>query len=189
MEAFAFYFFGAITCALFLVVVNTNNLLYALSALAGGMISISAYFFLLGAEFLGIAQIIVYTGAVVVVYAFSLMFFDTNKPLREKINAPSILLGTSATIFVLLLFALLLAPIVVWELPNPFDHSLLIAAQNLAGGESPQIGDAHDMQMVGYRLFSQYLIAFELAAMLLLVAMISGVVLASKPPKDEGNAQ
>ena len=45
------------------------------------------------------------------------------------------------------------------------------------------------MQMVGYRLFSQYLIAFELAAMLLLVAMISGVVLASKPPKDEGNAQ
>lgn len=189
MEAIAFYLFGAISCALFLVVVSTNNLLYALSALAGGMLSISAYFFLLGAEFLGIAQIIVYTGAVVVVYTFSLMFFDTNKKLNEKINAPKLLLLVSAALFVLLIGALLLAPIVVWELDAPLAHSLLIAAQNLVGGESPMLADVPDMQMVGYRLFSQYLIAFELAAMLLLIAMIAGVVLASNPKKDEGNAQ
>ena len=69
-EAIAFYFFMVLSIVAFLVVVSTSNILYALTALASGMIFISSFFFLLGAEFLGVVQIAVYTGAVVVMYAF-----------------------------------------------------------------------------------------------------------------------
>lgn len=186
MESVAFYLFGAFTIAFFIIVVSTNNLLYALSALAAGMVTLSSFYFLLGAEFLGVAQIIVYTGAVIVVYAFSLMFFDANKTLRERINNSTILLTLTAVLFILLLATLLIAPIVVWELDSSYTQSLLIAAQNLVGGESPLIQGVSDTQMIGYRLFAQYLIPFEVAAIMLLVAMIAGIVLASNKTSDKG---
>ena len=79
LEAIAFYTFCALTLAMFLIVVTTRNILYALSALAAGMIFVSAFFFLLGAEFLGVVQIVVYTGAVIALYAFAMMFFEMKK--------------------------------------------------------------------------------------------------------------
>ncbi len=91
LEAIAFYTFCALTLAMFLVVVTTRNILYALSALAAGMIFVSAFFFLLGAEFLGVVQIVVYTGAVIALYAFAMMFFDAQKLQNEKIANPRVL--------------------------------------------------------------------------------------------------
>jgi NADH-quinone oxidoreductase subunit J len=64
MEAIAFYLFSAITIGMFLIVVFSKNALYAMSALAGGMIAISGFFFLLDADFLGAVQLIDYPGAV-----------------------------------------------------------------------------------------------------------------------------
>ena len=69
-EAIAFYFFMVLSIVAFLVVVSTRNILYALTALVSGMIFISSFFFSSGAEFLGVVQIAVYTGAVIVMYAF-----------------------------------------------------------------------------------------------------------------------
>jgi NADH-quinone oxidoreductase subunit J len=63
-EAIAFYTFSILTIVMFLIVVFSKNALYAMSALAGGMIFISGFFFMLDAEFLGIVQIVVYSGAV-----------------------------------------------------------------------------------------------------------------------------
>jgi len=90
MEAIAFYLFSAITIGMFLVVVFSKNALYAMSALAGGMIAISGFFFLLDADFLGAVQIIVYTGAVMALYAFGMMFFDTTKDVKENIKENTI---------------------------------------------------------------------------------------------------
>ncbi|WP_343216150.1 NADH-quinone oxidoreductase subunit J [Helicobacter monodelphidis] len=169
MEIFAFYFFGALSLAMFCVVVTTQNLLYALVALAAGMIFISPVFFLLGADFIGIAQIIVYTGAVVVVYAFSLMFFDSNRNIIEK-RQSKIVLYCLGTLFTLLLLAvMIIAPILTYE-----------QAQTLSGGVSPLQEGVPDGHMIGYQLFTQYLIPFELAAIMLLVAMIAGIILAGK---------
>lgn len=83
-EVIAFYVFAALTLCAFLIVVMSNNILYALSALAFGMILVSGFFFLLNADFLGVVQIIVYTGAVVVMYAFGMMFFDVSKEVKER---------------------------------------------------------------------------------------------------------
>ncbi len=63
-EAVAFYLFAFLTISMFFIVVTSSQALYALTALAAGMIFISAFFFILGADFLGAIQIIVYTGAV-----------------------------------------------------------------------------------------------------------------------------
>ena len=73
-EVVAFYLFAVLTIAMFIITVVTNNALYALSSLAAGMIFISAFFFLLNADFLGVVQIVVYTGAVMALYAFGMMF-------------------------------------------------------------------------------------------------------------------
>jgi NADH-ubiquinone/plastoquinone oxidoreductase chain 6 len=83
-ESFAFYLFSALILVSFSFSVLCKNALNAVSALAAGMVFISAIFFLLGAEFLGVVQIVVYTGAVVVLYAFAMMFFDTSKECEPK---------------------------------------------------------------------------------------------------------
>ncbi|HEY9202960.1 MAG TPA: NADH-quinone oxidoreductase subunit J, partial [Sulfurimonas sp.] len=78
-EAVAFYLFAFLTISMFYIAVTTSQALYALSALAAGMIFISAFFFILGADFLGAIQIVVYSGAVMALYAFGMMFFDTTR--------------------------------------------------------------------------------------------------------------
>lgn len=166
LEAIAFYTFCALTLAMFLIVVTTRNILYALSALAAGMIFVSAFFFLLGAEFLGVVQIVVYTGAVIALYAFAMMFFDAQKLQNEKISNPKTLFILSG-VGALLLVIVVIAPMI---------------AQNLMNLEAtiPMQEGIGNVQMIGYVLFTKFLIPFEIAAIMLLVAMIAGIVLAGK---------
>jgi NADH-quinone oxidoreductase subunit J len=86
-EAIAFYLFAFLTITMFYITVTTSQALYALTALAAGMIFISAFFFILGADFLGAVQIVVYSGAVMALYAFGMMFFDTTREVKEKIHS------------------------------------------------------------------------------------------------------
>ena len=83
-EAVSFYLFAFLTTAMFFITVTTSQALYALTALAAGMIFISAFFFILSADFLGAVQIVVYSGAVMALYAFGMMFFDTTREIKEK---------------------------------------------------------------------------------------------------------
>ncbi|MDE5591954.1 MAG: NADH-quinone oxidoreductase subunit J [Helicobacter sp.] len=168
-EAIAFYTFCALSLAMFLVVVTTKNILYALSALAAGMIFISAFFFLLEAEFLGVVQIIVYTGAVIALYAFAMMFFDIQNLQNEKIENPRLLFVLSS-FGALLLVVIVVAPII--------GENLLRLDSQLPIQEG--VGNT---QMVGYVLFTKFLIPFEIAAIMLLVAMIAGIILAGKGMK------
>ncbi len=64
----------------------SKNVLYAMTALAAGMVMISGFFFLLGADFLGVVQLIVYVGAVMALYAFAMMFFDLTRDIRRNIE-------------------------------------------------------------------------------------------------------
>jgi len=162
-EVIAFYMFSALVIGMFGIVVLSKNALYAMSALAGGMIFISGFFFLLDAEFLGVVQIVVYTGAVMALYAFGMMFFDTTRDVKENIKYKKIVytLSTLSAVFILIIF---LAPI--------FGQKIEALYPNIEG-----VGN---VQMVGLVLFTKYLVAFELAAIMLLVAMIAGIVLVSK---------
>lgn len=162
-ELIAFYFFSALSLAMFLVVITTKNVLYALTALASGMIFISAFFFLLGADFIGVVQITVYTGAVIVMYAFGMMFFDSSKDVIEnhKHTKTLCILSFGIAIVLTLIFG---APIISESLNNAATDPTLAIISKLT-----------NIELVGYILFTRYLIPFEVAAVMLLVAMIGGV--------------
>jgi len=163
IEGFAFYLFSVLTTGLFLVTVLSKNVLYAMTSLAAGMVLISGFFFLLGAEFLGVVQLIAYVGAVMALYAFAMMFFDTTQDIKEK-NTNSALvfaLGGLSALVLVLMFA------------GPIYSENIEALYPMTEG----VGNAQDVGMV---LFTKYLIPFELAAVMLLVAMIAGIMLAGK---------
>lgn len=162
-EAIAFYLFAALTVIMFTITVMTSQALYALTAMAAGMIFISAFFFILGADFLGVIQIIVYTGAVMALYAFGMMFFDTTRTVVEKRDNPRM-------IFVL---GVLAATLVVFIMISP------IIATNLEA-RYPIEAAVGNSQAIGMILFTKYLVPFEVAAVMLLVAMVAGIVLAGK---------
>lgn len=162
-EAIAFYLFAALTIVMFTITVMTSQALYAITAMAAGMIFISAFFFILGADFLGAIQIIVYTGAVMALYAFGMMFFDTTRDVVEKRTNPQIVfvLGVLAAVMVVAIFV---APIVSNNI-----QALYPIQENIGNS-----------QAVGMVLFTKYLVPFEVAAVMLLVAMIGGIILAGK---------
>ncbi|WP_103628356.1 NADH-quinone oxidoreductase subunit J [Campylobacter concisus] len=164
-ESFAFYLFSTLILVSFSFSVFCKNALNAVSALAAGMVFISAIFFLLGAEFLGVVQIIVYTGAVVVLYAFAMMFFDSSKECEPKSNKRAKIIVYLLSSFVaLLLIFIFLAPI----------YSVKLESLD------PVVSELGNIEAIGILLFSKYLIAFEMCAVMLLVAMVAGIILIHK---------
>ena len=162
-EVVAFYLFSALTIGLFLITVMSKNVLYAMTALASGMVLISGFFFILGADFLGVVQLIVYVGAVMALYSFAMMFFDATKDIKEK-NTPApliFLLGGVSALVLVLMFA------------GPIYSESIEALYPMHEG----VGNAQD---VGIVLFTKYLVPFEVAAVMLLVAMIAGIILAGR---------
>ena len=162
-EIIAFYLFSFLTVGMFAITVTTNNVLYALSSLAAGMIFISAFFFILDADFLGVVQIVVYTGAVMALYAFGMMFFDSLSSIDEKIANPRLVFALSGLIA--------LCIVLIFSFPL-IDVGVIAHAP-----VHPAWGNTQD---VGIVLFTKYLVAFEVAAVMLLVAMIGGIILAGK---------
>jgi len=157
------YDIAILITGLFLVTVMSKNILYAMTSLAAGMVLISGLFFILGADFLGVVQLIVYVGAVMALYAFAMMFFDVTRDIEEK-NGSTVLvflLGGGIALTLVVMFA---APIM-----GSAVEALLPPA---AGATNPQA--------VGLVLFTKYLLPFEVASVMLLVAMIAGIILAGK---------
>ena len=162
-EAIAFYLFAFLTISMFYIAVTTSQALYALSALAAGMLFISAFFFILGADFLGAVQIIVYSGAIMALYAFGMMFFDTTREVKEKHDSNRLVIGLSLSVGILVLI-IVAVPMVAHNITALY----------------PMADSVGNTQGVGMVLFTKYLVPFEVAAVMLLVAMIAGIVLAGK---------
>ncbi|MSN95714.1 NADH-quinone oxidoreductase subunit J [Campylobacter sp. FMV-PI01] len=161
IEAIGFYFFATLCIVFFSISIFSKKTLYAMSSLAAGMIFVSGLFFILNAEFLGVVQIIVYTGAVVVLYAFSMMFFDANLEVKEKVKAKK-LIYTLCVFSSLLLFLMILMPFANFSF------------------KSEILNEIPNTNAIGKVLFSRYILVFEIAALMLLVAMICGIVLTHK---------
>lgn len=167
LETISFYLFAILIIASFSIVVLSANILYSMSALAAGMIFISGLFFTLGAEFLGVVQIAVYTGAVMALYAFGMMFFDSSKEVREyrQYTKTIALLSVGSALMVALIIAI----------PR-------IVIINM--GEASQVESQGNVESLGMLLFTKYLLPFELAAIMLLIAMVAGIILVKKEEKE-----
>lgn len=162
-EMAAFYFFAISSLIMFAVSVFSKNILYAMTSLAGGMIFVSGLFFILEAEFIGVVQIMVYTGAVIVLYGFSMMFFDSSKNVREKDKSEKIIY-TLGIISAFLIVIIMTAPVI----------------SNNIKPEYEIVREFNNIEIIGLVIFTKYLIVFELAAVMLLVAMIGAIALIHK---------
>ena len=139
-----------------------------MTALASGMIFISGIFFVLDAEFLGVVQIIVYSGSVVALYAFAMMFFDTSKDIIESYK--------NEWVVCILCFGIAVVLVCIFGMPLLGSNLEAVAdSQNLLN-----IAEMNNIQMIGYIIFTKYLIPFEIAAFMLLVAMVVGIILSIK---------
>ncbi len=151
----------AIFCA-FNLVLQTHPISSALS-LIGVMASLAVLYLLLGAEFLAMAQIIVYGGAVMVLFIFVIMLLNAG---TEKSSNKS-WFAQIAGLPLLLAFVALIAFLIKSALPGLTE----VQFGSWTGGTAYNIG---------HLLFTQYLLPFEVISILILIAILGAVVLARK---------
>jgi NADH-quinone oxidoreductase subunit J len=144
------------------VVLQRHPIASALS-LVGVMGAIALLYLQLGAEFLAMAQIIVYAGAVMVLFIFVIMLLNAGSEVRRGRSWTAQLLGIPA----LAVFAGLLC----WYFQRGFGNAGEVKFGGFTGGSA---------QGVGYALFTDYLLPFEVTSVLILVAIVGAVVLARK---------
>jgi NADH-quinone oxidoreductase subunit J len=161
MDVILFLIFAliAVVCAIN-VVVQTHPISSALS-LVGVMGSLAVLYLLLGAEFIAAAQVIVYAGAIMVLFIFVIMLLNAGAETKKGrsyavVGAP------------LLLIFLALIAFVVQRLYSP---GTVVRFGGFTGGGPRDIGNA---------LFTTYLLPFEVTSILILVAIIGAIVLARK---------
>lgn len=162
MSDVLFYIFAILTLVFgFLVVLNpfSRNPVTSAMFLVLTIASLAALFVLLHAFFLAAVQVLVYAGAVMVLFLFVIMLLDLKSEERQRIKAFSVGAGCVAVAAILFIFLRSL-------LSTPVGTNL---APDLEGNTIP----------LGKVLFRQYFLPFEVISLLLLVAMI-GVILLSK---------
>ena len=165
MQLLFFLVLAVLALAGALGVVLSRNAVYSALSLLLNFAVLAVLYFTLNAQFLGVVQVIVYAGAIVVLFLFVIML------IGGKL-APGALVAASrrpARYFALVMAVLLLVGL-----------GYVMVSGALAGmvGDVPESGS---VQAIGQVLFTDYLLPFEMASVLLLVAMIGAVVLARKP--------
>jgi NADH-quinone oxidoreductase subunit J len=169
MDLFFFALFAliAVICALS-VVLQTHPIASALS-LVGVMGSLAVLYLLLGGEFIAMAQVIVYAGAVMVLFIFVIMLLNAGgEPARRGFPFARV-----AGVPLLIILFLLLA----YYIGQQFPHAELVQFGNMRDAQGHSLGSA---QSIGTLIFTTYLLPFEVTSVLILIAIIGAVVLARK---------
>lgn len=166
----AFYLSGVVAVIATLGVITGTNAVHALLNLIVSLIAVAIVFFALGATFAGALEIIVYAGAIMVLFVFVVMILNLGQGAAEQ-ERLWLKAGT-------------------WFLPSLLSLALLvILAVTLWQGDNGQFisGEMLTAKAVGSTLFGPWLLVVELAAMLLLAALVtaSHVGRLSRKPKGE----
>jgi NADH-quinone oxidoreductase subunit J len=167
LQAVAFYAFATVTILSAAAVVVSRNPVYSVLFLILAFFNSAALFVLIGAEFIAMILIIVYVGAVAVLFLFVVMMLDIN--LAEMREGFMKYLPVGA-----LVGLVLLGEILVFGFGLPKGTSATIAALSKAGA---QIGAIDNTRALGRVLYTQYFYLFQIAGVVLLVAMIGAIVL------------
>jgi NADH-quinone oxidoreductase subunit J len=164
---FHFYLFGVIALASALAFVTRKSPVAAALWLVNVMFSLSALYVLLGAHFIGVIQVLVYAGAIMVVFLFVIMLLNLGHP-SEIADARGRWWKLAAGALALILLA---EVAVLANADISVEHALPRGAMERALEEQGVIGT------VAQPLFTDYLLAFELTSVLLLVAIVGAVVI------------
>jgi NADH-quinone oxidoreductase subunit J len=168
-EAIAFYVLSACILTFAVLVVSTKDTVHSVLFLVLDFLFVAALYVLLGAQFLAAIQVLVYAGGIVVLYLFVVMLVNLKRP-PEAHHDPHrrTMLGFGLAAAVLVEVGAIAA--------LGYARPPLAASAATATGASA----ANNTEQVGWLLYTDYLIPFEVASMLLLVAMIGAIVLAKR---------
>ena len=156
MEAFTFYLTSGVTIASVIMVVTRVNAIHALLYLVVSSLSLAVIFYILGAPFVAALEVIVYAGAIMVLFVFDIMMLNLGPQAEVQERAllkPSMWIGPSGLASILLVIL------------------IYIITQQPFGTESP--ASFIESREVGAALYGPYLLAVELASMLLMAGLIS----------------
>ena len=173
LELIVFYTFATVAVVSAILVITRKNAVHSAMFLAATLLSVAGVFLSLHAEFLAGVQVIVYVGGILVLFVFVIMLVPTDRAVFERrYNRQGKV-------------ALAVAAILVAELGYG-----LYSGQDIefAGPAAGTVIEGNS-QWVGTVLYQNYLLPFEIASILLLVAIIGAVVLSKKPPSEERAGQ
>jgi NADH-quinone oxidoreductase subunit J len=157
---------SAITLATAFLTIFTKNPIHSAIYLVICFSSITGHYLLLNAQFLGIVNFIVYTGAIMVLYLFTLMLMNLNK--EDEVHKPRVTRLAAVVLFCVMCLVLL---------------AIFINSKPIVGDYDSTGEDYQSTKVLGNVLLNEYMLPFEYVSILLLVAMI-GVVLLSKKEKS-----
>lgn len=159
-----FFVFAAVTVLGGLGVVTSRNVAYAAFSLIFTLLSVAALYVLLATEFLALVQVLIYAGGVAILLLFALM-------LTRARDAPQVLDSSQKPLAVVAgaaLLALLISMVALTTWPRAAEEPATIA-----------------FKAIGDELFRTWVVPFEVASVVLLVALIGGIVLARSEEEEE----
>jgi NADH-quinone oxidoreductase subunit J len=163
----AFYTLSVLILGFGVAVITARNPVHSVLFLVVDFLFVAALYVTLGAQFLAVIQVLVYAGGIVVLYLFVVMLVRLRRPTvphedRRRLTR----LGVALAVLVLVE----VVAIAAWSVASP------LPAGAVGGGQLV----AANVEQVGMALYTDYLIPFEVASMLLLVAMVGAIVLAKR---------
>ncbi len=166
-EAIAFYTVSAFILLFGILVITARNTVHSVLFLVVNFLFVAALYVLLGAQFLAVIQVLVYAGGIVVLYLFVVMLVNLKRPPEAHYDPHRrSRLGLTLALVVLVEVAVIAL----------YGY---VAPASSAAARVPNLA-VHNVEQIGWALYTDYLIPFEVASMLLLVAMIGAIVLARR---------
>lgn len=160
---------AAVSIATAFLTIFNKNPIHSAIYLVICFFSIAGHYLLLNAQFLAIVHVIVYSGAIMVLFLFTIMLMNLNK--EDEVHKPRIT-RWAAVIFFCLMCLILIA--------------IFVNSKPIVGPYTTTGDDYQSIKVLGQVLLNEYMVPFEFASVLLLTAMI-GTVLLSKKEKTEKN--
>ena len=162
----AFILLGALAIAGGILTIAAKNAVHAALGLVGTLICVAGLFASMNASFLAATQVIVYAGAIMVLFLFVIMLLGANQPVTARDPLPFV--GPLGAIAALLLAGGFVTLALTYKDPRPLAES----AQALRGGAAGAVGET---------LLTRFLLPFEAVSILLLVAIVGSVALVQRP--------
>jgi NADH-quinone oxidoreductase subunit J len=164
IHVFAFYLFAVLMIAAGALTISARNPVHSVLWLIVAFFNAAGLMVLLGAEFIAMLLVIVYVGAVAVLFLFVVMMLDID---FAELRAGFVDYLPFGMLIALVLLAEILLGVGIWQ-AGPIE---------LAQRAAPAPTDLHNIEAIGALLYTRYIFLFEAAGIILLVAMIGAIVL------------
>ena len=162
---YLFYIFSFVLISSSLVVVSTRNMVIAVIFLILAFFNVAGLFVLLGAEYLAMLLVVVYVGAIAVLFLFVVMMLNVDAEFKENVNRKKPLI----TMLIVILFC----EIFLITKFSSVNYTEITA-------KYPTPTDIHNTKAIGKILYTDFILPFQISGAILFVAMIGAIVLTMK---------